>query len=98
MDCGDEDVSYLFFRNSQRINWTKICSLNLDRRLGDSCLDRGRLFEMASQRVGNPAIVKAATDDYRAESDPLRDFLDEWCSFGPGTSVAVGALFVAYRN
>lgn len=45
-----------------------------------------------------PPVVRAATQEYREESDPLRDFIEELCILRPSKSVAVGALWVAYRN
>lgn len=40
--------------------------------------------------------MKAATDEYREESDPLRDFIDERCTIQSGKTVAAGGLWVTY--
>jgi putative DNA primase/helicase len=45
-----------------------------------------------------PAIVQAATAEYRKESDPLLDFYAERCITGPGMSVGGAELFAAYRH
>jgi putative DNA primase/helicase len=45
-----------------------------------------------------PAVVIAATDAYEAESDPLRDFLDEACdTSNPKASEFSTPLFARYR-
>ena len=51
------------------------------------------------QRVGLqvPERVKAATEVYRQESDPLGDFLAECCEIGPGHSAGGGELYRRYQ-
>lgn len=47
--------------------------------------------------LGLPAAVKAATQDYRDESDALADFLAECCDTGdPGATATGGDLYKAY--
>ena len=55
---------------------------------------------LAWQREGlcHPSSVEAATDEYRSESDPLVEFLEEQCVIAPTVKVAAGALFNAYKN
>ncbi len=51
-----------------------------------------------AEGLGLPSSVRAATEQYREESDPLRDFIDELCIVQPGKSVAASALWVTYLN
>ena len=47
-----------------------------------------------------PGKVRAATGDYRDESDPMGDFLRSWVITGEpakGRSVAAGRLYLAYE-
>jgi putative DNA primase/helicase len=44
-----------------------------------------------------PECVKAATDEYRQESDPLADFISERCTVDPCRSAGSSDLFKAYR-
>lgn len=44
-----------------------------------------------------PAVVQAATQEYRADSDPLLDFYTERCVRLPGVSVGAAELYHAYR-
>lgn len=43
-----------------------------------------------------PEAVKAATADYRHESDPLGEFLETWTDARPGARAKAKALFEAY--
>lgn len=45
-----------------------------------------------------PAVVEAATQQYRDESDPLLEFYAERCVVLPGVSVGGAELFAAYRG
>jgi putative DNA primase/helicase len=45
-----------------------------------------------------PAAVSSATEAYRAESDPLADFLAECCVEGPGLSVVASEIYRAYKG
>jgi P4 family phage/plasmid primase-like protien len=44
-----------------------------------------------------PDTVSAATETYRAESDPLADFLDDCTVSGTGLEAGAGSLYSAYR-
>jgi len=44
-----------------------------------------------------PAIVLAATEDYRAESDPLREFIAARCVEDPRSKVGAAKFYDAYR-
>ena len=44
-----------------------------------------------------PAIVLAATEDYRAESDPLREFIAARCIEDPQCKVGAAKLYDVYR-
>ncbi len=52
------------------------------------------------QRHGlrTPAAVEEAVQDYRQESDPLREFVDECCIIHPQERAPVGDLYAAYRQ
>ena len=43
-----------------------------------------------------PALVRDYTDEYRAENDPLRDFLTDICALGPEQEVVTADLRAAY--
>ena len=43
-----------------------------------------------------PASVKAATEQYKAESDPLAPFLDEFCVVGPECRASAAEMLSAY--
>jgi len=53
-------------------------------------------LDWQAQGLEPPAIVEAATAQYRAEQDPLGDFYDEHCVFAPDAWVASGALYDTY--
>jgi putative DNA primase/helicase len=48
--------------------------------------------------LAHPAVVEAATDEYRAESDPLVQFLKDRCVEAPNASVGAMDLFREYEN
>ena len=51
--------------------------------------------------IGWPALpeaVREATTQYKEESDPLTEFLEERCELGLHASVAAGDLLLAYRE
>jgi len=54
--------------------------------------------EWQEKGLGLPPAVEAATQEYREESDPLRDFIDELCIVQIGKSVTAGSLWACYRN
>jgi putative DNA primase/helicase len=43
-----------------------------------------------------PGTVREKTEEYRQESDPLKDFVDECCVIGENQMVAKGALYEKY--
>ena len=43
-----------------------------------------------------PEIVLAATNEYQADSDPLRDFLEECCEVDSDVEVSASAIYEAY--
>lgn len=45
-----------------------------------------------------PAVVQAATQTYRDDSDPLLEFYAERCLTIPGVSIAGKVLFAAYQS
>jgi putative DNA primase/helicase len=45
-----------------------------------------------------PDIVRAATQEYRSESDVIGGFLDDCCELAPGLEVPSGELYAAYRQ
>jgi putative DNA primase/helicase len=48
--------------------------------------------------LGSASAVRAATDAYRADADPLRDFLSETCRLGAGLRISRKALREAYES
>ncbi|MDW7730682.1 MAG: phage/plasmid primase, P4 family [Bacillota bacterium] len=52
------------------------------------------------QREGltTPEAVKRGTDEYREESDVLKEFLDECCTIGESNQIAKTELFEAYTQ
>jgi putative DNA primase/helicase len=44
-----------------------------------------------------PEIVLAASQEYRQQSDPLKEFLEDCCQFGPSEVVGISELKDAYR-
>jgi len=55
-------------------------------------------LEWQRRGLAPPDVVKAATEEYRAESDPVAAFLQERCLIGPGYLVRAGALYKAYQE
>lgn len=56
---------------------------------------RGRR-DYQSHGLADPPAVKAATADYRKDSDTLGQFLDDACMIGPNFSASGGDLYAAY--
>jgi putative DNA primase/helicase len=54
--------------------------------------------EWQKQGLNPPASVRAATDDYRAEQDPLTDFITECCIVDASYSVGAGDVYKAYTD
>lgn len=50
------------------------------------------------ERLGTPARVREATEQYREEEDPLADFFDSVCVIESGASVNATELFNAYEG
>ena len=50
------------------------------------------------QGLGSPEAVMAATASYRAESDPLADFLADRCVMTEGVEVRARLAYAAYRG
>jgi putative DNA primase/helicase len=48
--------------------------------------------------LGTPTVVTQATTEYRAESDPLSQFLEETCQTGADLKVGSTELFEKYRS
>jgi putative DNA primase/helicase len=45
-----------------------------------------------------PSLVNAATEQFRADSDPLADFLEDYCVLHDSAKVGAGELLDAYRE
>ena len=50
------------------------------------------------QGLGAPPAVKKATEEYREESDPLNEFIDECCVVESDAQVAAAELWAAYQR
>lgn len=50
------------------------------------------------QGLNVPEIVERATEDYRADQDPLKDFFEDRCEFSPESFVPVAKLRAAYEQ
>jgi putative DNA primase/helicase len=101
-----KDNSYGFWRRLRLIPFTQ--RFALDATLGAQLeaeaagilawAVRGALAWQADG-LPTPAIVTAATDAYEAESDPLRDFLDEGCDLtSPTAEVNATDLYQHYKR
>lgn len=55
---------------------------------------------LAWQRDGlrEPKAVQGLTEEYRKESDPLRDFIEECCELTPGAQVGNAEIWRAYQD
>src|SRR5207245_2619977 len=47
--------------------------------------------------LGSSRQIETATDSYRADMDPLHDFIDECCILGETESAQSGDLWTAYK-
>ncbi len=54
--------------------------------------------EWRREGLGVPQVVKAATDEYREDMDPLGDFMADYCVLGPDLWVHSGQLREAYEK
>jgi putative DNA primase/helicase len=48
--------------------------------------------------LGMPAVVKVATEEYRAETDPMADFVAERCVVHPDAWIAASVIWEAYTD
>lgn len=55
-------------------------------------------WQQAGYILKSPETVESATHQYRKDSDPLGEFIDEDCDVAPNFFVAVKDLFLAYSN
>ena len=58
----------------------------------DGCL------EWLRRGLDPPPSVRAATEQYRAESDPVADFLRDRCATDPELTARAGELYLAYQS
>ena len=84
---------------AQRDPDLKACLIDVDRS-GAAILTWAVQGCLAWQRDGLrvPAAVRAATDRYRGDMDPLGDFYADCCTFGPNESTYQSVLLTAYRK
>jgi len=101
------DDSTGFWRKIRLIPFTRCFEGSADRNLKDALRGEypGILTWMVDgclewQRRGlePPQSVRAATEQYRAESDPVADFLKERCSTGANATARAGQLYIAYQS
>ncbi len=52
----------------------------------------------AAEGLNPPAVVQAATAEYRSEQDRLSDFLADCCAVGAGLSQGAADLYAAYKH
>jgi putative DNA primase/helicase len=55
-------------------------------------------LEWQRDGLGEPVVVRDATDAYQDESDPLREFFDRHCIFAPDERIARRQLRFAYEE
>lgn len=101
------DDSYGFWRRMQLIPFVRQFSSDADPHLADKLLSeaagilawaaRGAL-EWQRGGLRPPATVTAATETYRAESDPLGEFVERECVVGEGYVVGASDAHRAYRS
>ena len=99
------DDSYGFWRRVHLIPFDKQIDPRADTKLEDNLRSeaagilawavRGCLAWQA-QGLNPPAVVLAATQVFRTESDPLQNFLEDRCEFSPRAQVSVAALIEEY--
>jgi P4 family phage/plasmid primase-like protien len=58
----------------------------------------GGCIEWKANGLDAPAEVLAATDNYRADMDPLGDFIEECCVIGPQCEAKAGDLYRTYKT
>lgn len=99
------DDSYGFWRRVRLVPFTRQFTYDADPTLADTLRAelpgilawavRGALA-WQDRRLEPPASVTAATETYRAESDPLGDFVDACCVTGAGLDVGATEAYRAY--
>jgi putative DNA primase/helicase len=101
------DDSTGFWRKIRLIPFTQCFEGRADRNLKDALTAEypGILAWMVDgclewQRRGlePPPSVRAATEQYRAESDPVADFLRDRCATDPEFTARAGELYLAYQS
>lgn len=101
------DDSTGFWRKIRLIPFTRCFEGRVDRNLKDALKPEypGILTWMVDgclewQRRGlePPPSVRAATEQYRAESNPIADFLRERCATDPELTARAGELYIAYQS
>jgi putative DNA primase/helicase len=101
------DDSTGFWRKIRLIPFTQCFEGRADRNLKDALKSEypGILAWMAAgclewQRRGlnPPQSVRAATEQYRAESDPIAEFLRDRCATDPELTTRAGELYLAYQS
>ena len=101
------DDSTGFWRKIRLIPFTQCFEGRADRNLKDALRPEypGILTWMVDgclewQRRGlePPQSVRAATEQYRAESDPIADFLRERCATAAELTARAGELYIAYQS
>jgi len=101
------DDSTGFWRKIRLIPFTQCFEGRADRNLKDALRAEypGILAWMVDgclewQRRGlePPQSVRAATERYRAESDPVADFLRDRCATDPQLTARAGELYIAYQS
>ncbi|MDP8899632.1 MAG: phage/plasmid primase, P4 family [Actinomycetota bacterium] len=55
-------------------------------------------MEWQREGLGVPKVVEEATEGYREDMDPLKDFLEAYCVVGPGVWCYAGELREAYET
>jgi phage/plasmid-associated DNA primase len=102
-----DDLSYGFWRRVRLVPFTRTFIGNQDKHLAAKLVRelpgilawavRGCLA-WQSEGLGAPASVRAATEQYRNESDPLSQFIDDCCVVNPNTQCGATEIYLAYQR